>query len=323
MPTVRYPPSSSIDQGEWELVKTILLRAVFAALLLTGAARDCLAQKETAPGALTKDQLAKTSQIPDDSMVFVPGGTMPMGIDINEIPRFEKIFDISDAQLFEDEVPKHLVHVDDFYMDKRLVTNAQFKSFTDRNPEWQPGKVSLPFDNGNYLKHWMTPLEPMANANHPVVNVNWYAAVAYCRWGGKRLPLEAEWEYAARGGVAVLFPWGDEPVDKTRANYGGSGLGTTSPVGAYSANRYGLFDMAGNVWEFTLDEWKPYPATSANNPVARETQLRDTAEFLHVKTRRVIRGGSFDGAPVNLWVDYRDSHPPNGSREFVGFRCAK
>jgi formylglycine-generating enzyme required for sulfatase activity len=100
-------------------------------------------------------------------------------------------------------------------------------------------------------------------------------------------------------------------------------LGTTSPVGRYPANRYGLFDMAGNVWEFTRDEWKPYPATTAGNPLARERQSREAAEFLQVTTRRVIRGGSFDGAPVNLWVDYRDSHPPNGSREFVGFRCAK
>ncbi len=81
--------------------------------------------------------------------------------------------------------------------------------------------------------------------------------------------------------------------------------------------------MAGNVWQFLMDEWKPYPSTSQKNPVAGGNRFLDTTEFLQVKTRRVIRGGSFDGALVNLWVDYRDSHPPNGSREFVGFRCAR
>jgi formylglycine-generating enzyme required for sulfatase activity len=112
-------------------------------------------------------------------------------------------------------------------------------------------------------------------------------------------------------------------VDKTRANYGGSGLGTTSPVNTYPANQAGLFDMAGNVWQFLLDEWNSYPSASATSPVSRGKRVLDDTKFLQVKTRRVIRGGSFDGVPVNLWVQYRDSHPPNGSREFVGFRCAK
>jgi formylglycine-generating enzyme required for sulfatase activity len=80
--------------------------------------------------------------------------------------------------------------------------------------------------------------------------------------------------------------------------------------------------MAGNVWQFLADEWKTYPATAEKNPVAGENHFVDGDAFLQVKTRRVIRGGSFGGAPVNLWVEYRDSHPPNGSREFVGFRCA-
>jgi sulfatase modifying factor 1 len=304
-------------------MSAIPLRAVLVFLLLIGVSTDCLPQAPAETGAATTAKPSNASQSPDDTMVLVHGGTIQVGIDTNEIRRFAKIFGITDLQLFEDEVPKHLVNVDDFYMDKRLVTNAQFKSFTDVNPAWQPGRVSPQFDNGNYLKHWIKLTGPFAKASHPVVNVNWYAAVAYCKWAGKRLPSEAEWEYAAHGGLDALFPWGNEPVDETRANYGGSGLGTTSPVGRYPANRYGLFDMAGNVWEFTRDEWKPYPATTAGNPLARERQSREAAEFLQVTTRRVIRGGSFDGAPVNLWVDYRDSHPPNGSREFVGFRCAK
>ena len=248
-------------------MNSVLLRAVLVVLLIIWVPLRCLAQTESEAGVITKARLAKTAASSDDSMVLVRGGTTHMGIDINEIPRFAKIFDITDTQLFQDEIPKHLVHVDDFYMDKRLVTNAQFKSFTDANTEWQPGKVPPQFDNGNYLKHWTT-AGPLAKPDHPVVNVNWYAAVAYCTWAGKRLPSEPEWEYAARGGLDALFPWGNEPVDKTRANYGDSGLGTTSPVGIYPANRYGLFDMAGNVWEFTRDEWKLYPPASASKEAA-------------------------------------------------------
>jgi formylglycine-generating enzyme required for sulfatase activity len=304
-------------------MNSIFLRAVLVFLLLARALTDSFAQTQAQAEGEPKTHASKTSNNPDNAMVFVHGGTIQVGIDFNEIPHFAKIFDITDQQLFQDEVPKHPVSVDDFYIDKRLVTNAQFKSFIDVNPAWQPRRVSPLFDNGNYLKHWVRLAGPLANADHPVVNVNWYAAVAYCTWAGKRLPSEAEWEHAARGGLDALFPWGNEPVDENRANFGGSGLGTTSPVGNYPANRYGLFDMAGNVWEFTLDEWKPYPTTSASNPVSTEKRSREAVEFLQVTTRRVIRGGSFDGAPVNLWVDYRDSHPPNGSREFVGFRCAK
>jgi len=268
-------------------------------------------------------QVVQAEKNQSGSMVLVRGSTIQIGIDATEIPRFEKIFDIHTTKLFQDESPKHLVTVDDFYIDSYLVTNGQFKKFIDANAEWRPGRIRPELDNGNYLRHWATSAVFSMRADHPVVNVNWFAAVAYCRWVGKRLPSEAEWEYAARGGLNALFPWGNEPVDKTRANYAGAGLGTTSPVGAYPANPYGLFDMAGNVWEFLMDEWKPYPAVSQKKVVAGKNPFPDGTAFLQVKTRRVIRGGSFDGAPVNLWVEYRDSHPPNGSRDFVGFRCVK
>jgi formylglycine-generating enzyme required for sulfatase activity len=258
----------------------------------------------------------------DKSLVFVRGGEMEMGINSEQIPRFEKIFDIHVPELFQDEVPKHWVRVDDFYIDKYLVTNAEFERFTDAIPEWHPGKVASALDNGNYLKHWSAPGGLAAKANHPVVNVNWYAAVAYCQWEGKRLPTEAEWEYAARGGTSGRYPWGDEHADRTRANFGGVEGGTT-PVGKYAANGYGLFDMTGNVWQFLEDEWKPYPSAPQKNSVGGGNRFAAGTDFLQVRTRRVIRGGSYEGAPVNLWVEYRDSHPPNGSREFVGFRCAK
>jgi len=291
-----------------KFMKTFLFRFLIAVWL----ASSCLAQIK-----------AGDSTNRADSMAFVRGGTIQVGIDPAEIPRLQKIFGVDHPQLFQDEVPKHQVTVGDFYLDKYLVTNGQFKSFTDANPEWRPGHLSPDLDNGNYLRHWSKSDALSTKADHPVVNVNWYAAVAYCRWAGKRLPSEAEWEYAARGGLNTLFPWGDEPVDKTRADSAASELGATSPVGTYPANRLGLFDMAGNVWEFLNDEWRPYAATPQRNPIAGEGWARGETAYLEVKTRRVIRGGSFGGAPVNLWVEYRDSHPPNGSQEFVGFRCAK
>lgn len=283
----------------------------------------CLAQlaARSVPGSRGQDSRDTTNTV--GSMVLVRGGTIQIGIDASEIQSFEKIFDIHVPELFQDEVPKHLVTLDDFYIDKYPVTNAEFKRFIDASSGWQPGHIPPELDNGNYLKHWNTPNVLKAKADHPVVNVNWYAAVAYCRWAGKRLPSEAEWEYAARGGLNALFPWGNQPVDGTRANYSGSHLSTTSPVGTYPANQYGLFEMAGNVWQFLADEWKPYSSTPQKNPVAGENLFFDGTAFLQVKTRRVIRGGSFDGASVNLWVEYRDSHPPNGSHDFVGFRCAK
>ena len=80
--------------------------------------------------------------------------------------------------------------------------------------------------------------------------------------------------------------------------------------------------MAGNVWQLLADEWQPYPSTRKNS-IAGENLFRNGTAFLDVKARRVIRGGSFDGMPVNLWVEYRDGHPPDAAREFVGFRCAK
>jgi formylglycine-generating enzyme required for sulfatase activity len=150
------------------------------------------------------------------------------------------------------------------------------------------------------------------------VNVSWYAAAAYCHWPGKRLPTEAEWERAARGGLTALYHWGDQPADKSRANYSTGGIGSTTAVGSYPANGYGMHDMAGNVWQFIADEWQSYPATLQKNPVAGGNLFTDGNAFLEVNTRRVIRGGSWGGDPINLWVEYRDSHPPDGAAGFCG-----
>lgn len=301
-------------------------RAVLGPMLILALMHSlfqtCLAQVESrsASGVAKQTKCKNTAISP---MAPIHGSTVQMGIDTTQIPSFQKIFDIDGPQLFQDEVPKHWVTLDDFYIDECPVTNAQFKRFTDANPDWQPDQIPRQLDNGNYLKHWKETGALTIHADHPVVNVNWYAAVAYCRWAGKRLPTEIEWEHAARGGLNGLFPWGSQPVDGSRANFSGSGLNSTSPVGKYPANGYGLFDMAGNVWQFVADEWKPYSSTPQKSAVAGGNLFLDGTAFLKVKTRRVIRGGSFGGVSVNLWVEYRDSHPPDASRDFVGFRCAK
>ncbi len=256
-------------------------------------------------------------------MVHLAGRTITVGIDASDIGRFQRLFSVSVAQLFEEAVPKHKVKVRSFFIDKYLVTNSQFKKFVDGSPEWQRGKVPVQLDNGNYLRHWKAGAFAADQANDPVVNVNWYAATAYCQAQGKRLPAEAEWEYAARGGLwSPLFPWGNKPPTPRLADYSAGKRHTTTPVGSYPPNGYGLYDMAGNVWEFLADEWRKYPSHPEPEAANAKPQILATS-FREVRTRRVIRGGSFDGDPINLWVEYRDSHPPNGSQPFVGFRCAK
>lgn len=259
----------------------------------------------------------------EPGMVWISGGTFSMGIDPEDVPHLQKLFAVDHPQLFEDEIPKHTVTVTGFFLDRNLVTNAEFRAFVEANPRWQRQQISASLHNGHYLEHWTNSEIPATRADHPVVNVSWYAAVAYCQWKDKRLPTEAEWEFAARGGLDGFFPWGDQMVDKSRANYSDSGLGTTTSAGSYAPNGYGLFDMAGNAWEFLADEWSRYTSAPQTNPVSGGDRFERGDSFLAVRTRRVIRGGSWGGAPVNLWVGYRDSHPPDGARGFAGFRCAK
>jgi formylglycine-generating enzyme required for sulfatase activity len=248
-----------------------------------------------------------------------------MGTDASELDRLRQVFGMKSNRVFIPEIPRHTVRVDAFYMDKREVTNAQFKAFIDAHPQWQPDRIPARYHNGDYLKHWEGDRYPPGKGEYPVVYVSWYAAVAYAQWAGKRLPTEAEWEYAARGGlVRKQYPWGDDAADTSRANYAASGIGEATAAGSYPPNGYGLCDMAGNVWEYCVDEWQEgYNSSSPKtNPVSGDSLFLDDA-YLSVSTRRVIRGGSWGGSPVNLRVAYRDSHPPEGAGPHVGFRCAR
>ena len=258
---------------------------------------------------------------PPEGMVLIPAGSFEMG---NEDIRFS--------------VPVHTVHLDAFYMDVYEVTNAQFKAFVDANPEWQKDNIEdryrfippffIPGFN-NYLEHWTGTDYPAGKAEHPVTSVSWYPAMAYAEWAGKRLPTEAEWEYAARGGLAgKKYPWGDDEPTPADANYD-ENIGDTTPVGQYAANGYGLYDMAGNVWEWCLDAYDAdFYAASENsrNPIAGgETVqgLLDTFTTIPTDTPRVNRGGGWESHTSTTRVAYRFPRSSTLTHPFYGFRCVQ
>ena len=162
---------------------------------------------------------------------------------------------------------------------------------------------------------------PAGKANHPVAYVSWYAAVTYAKWVGKRLPTEAEWERAARGGMAgKVYPWGDV-IDSGKANYN-INVDDTTAVGKYPPNGYGLYDMAGNVLEWCLDEYNR--ASPRENPLSGANRVDWVMNnFTGVKTSRVLRGGSWSDDPKALRVAGRDGGSPTDTGYDDGFRCAR
>ena len=261
---------------------------------------------------LTKKEIPRTFTGKDGGEMFlIPAGEFQMGS--------------NDSEADDDEKPVHTVYIDAFYMDKYEVTNAQYKGFIRANPEWGKDRINRSFHDGDYLKYWNGNDYPSGEANHPVVYVSWYAAMAYAKWAGKRLPTEAEWEYAARGGLSgKKYPWGNN-LDSSKANYGRN-VGTTTAVGKYSPNGYGLYDMAGNVWEWCLDEydWNFYQNSRRRNPIAGASSVDWVINNItNVKTRRVLRGGSWPYYPVLLRVANRNWGGPTDAFDDYGFRCAR
>ena len=234
-------------------------------------------------------------------MVLIPAGEFQMGSDAPD--------------LGGDQRPVHTVYVDAFYIDKYEVTVGQYKQFVRAT-----GHRALP--------DWVSDYSP--TDRHPVVGVSWHDAMAYAAWAGKRLPTEAEWEKAARGGVSgQKYPWGNA-IDPSKANYNDH-VGKTTPVGRYVPNGYGLYDMAGNVEEWCLDEYDEgfYGRTSGPNPIAGGTITSIIHNFTNVKTDRVLRGGSWFSSdssffgPEDLRVASRYWEAPSVSDGFNGFRCVR
>ncbi len=250
----------------------------------------------------------------ETDMVLIPAGEFEMG---NKGPAVKMYGPL------EDELPLHTVDVDAFYIDKYEVTNADFKKFLDANPEWQKDNVKF-VGNETYLGDWNGTDYPEGQGNHPV-NVDWYAAMAYAKWVGKRLPTEAEWEKAARGGLKNKdYPWGDL-IHTSMANYDVNP--STVPVGSYSPNDYGLYDVAGNVKEWCLDEYQSdfYKNSPKRNPIADTDSIMDIVKnYKDVKSPRVLRGGGWVFGPDHVRVSRRSQlSPGDSSYATTGFRCVK
>jgi sulfatase modifying factor 1 len=309
--------------------------------------------------------LART---PASDMIFLPGGTFRMGSDRH----------------YPEEAPVHRVSVDGFWIDPIPVTNAQFRAFVRAtgyvtvaeqppDPKDYPGALphmlqagSLVFkppkgpvdlrDWGSWWRfkfgaHWRRPYGPGSSIagldEHPVVHVAYADAEAYAAWAGKALPTEAEWEYAARGGLdGAEFAWGDSftPGGRHMANtWQGAfphenraedGFERTSPVTAFPPNGYGLSDMIGNAWEWTSDFYVPRHASDApkaccipQNPRGgRADESYDPGQPGIRIPRRVVKGGSHLCAP-NYCRRYRPAarhaHPVDTSTSHIGFRCVR
>ena len=296
----------------------ILASFCFFTLLFSGMEVSILTWADGAPVSTYKVDDADTSDVSSSKgMVLIPTGKFQMGS--------------NDPQVGKDAQPVHTVYVDGFYMDETEVTNTQYKAFLLENPQWQKGRVNPEFVNANYLKHWNGNNYPSGRGNHPVVYVSWYAAMAYAEWSGKRLPTEAEWEYAARGGLSgKKYPNGNT-ITRRDANYG-QNLGDTTPVKKYPKNGYKLYDMAGNVSEWCLDAYKAdfystFPRDRvARNPLSGANSidwLMDTFTDVNRLEPRVLRGGTWINTANFVGVGCRDGVLPWFTFYSYGFRCVR
>lgn len=239
----------------------------------------------------------KKSPYIQHDIVLIKGGEFTMG---KEVPPPKK-GDKGNKKKYINN-PSRKVMVNSFYIDKYEVTNYEYYQFCLKTNR------KLPVFWGMHEFHC-----GLDFPNHPVVGVSYLDATAYAKWRGMRLPTEAEWEIAARGGLAgKKFP-NSNKLDIKNINYGGKHMGTTR-VGSFPANGFGLYDMSGNVREWVLDWYKTdyYKTGSAANPQGPE-----------VGRFRVIRGGGFFVGPGCVTVYRRNALAANWCDFAVGFRCAK
>ena len=235
------------------------------------------------------------SPIDQREMVFIPSGRFQMGSPTSEAGRDQ------------DEPPSEIQIERGFWIDATEVSNAAFQKFVIARPEWQKGKVAPELHDGNYLKDWNGTAYPAGAGDAPVVWVNWYAARAYALWAAKRLPSEAEWEYAVRAGSTTTYWWGDT-FEAGRV----AGKEPTTTPDPRRTNKLGVQDGLGGVWEWTSSLVRPYPY-SAND--GREAIGDDRA--------RVVRGGSHANGPMFLRAANRNYQQPAHADDLTGFRAAR
>jgi len=233
---------------------------------------------------------------------------------------------------YDSEKPVHTVYLDAYYVDETEVTNEQYCAFLNEygKNEDASGHELLDLEPSNIEKVGNTYKPESGYDKHPVVNVSWYGAAAYAQWVGAKLPTEAQWEKAARGGlVGKKYPCGDD-ITHDDENYSGTGgkdrWDKTSPVSSFAANGYGLYDMAGNVWEWCTDEYDSnyYSKSPKNNPKGPDVVITFTNnDFAYVNTSSypIFRGGSWLSAPVSLRCANRCYDVPSTSSYLLGFRC--
>jgi formylglycine-generating enzyme required for sulfatase activity len=343
---------------------------LFLAVLLPAGPRSAPAEPGRAAFAPTAATAGRPAGGDPPGMAWIPGGEFSMG---SADPTREIC---GGPDTMDDARPIHRVYLDGFWMDVTEVTNADFARFVaatryvtvaERQPRavdfpgadpadlvpgalvFVPPAAAVPLDNPlawwRYVRgaDWRHPEGPGSSLTgrerEPVVQVAWEDAAAYARWAGKRLPTEAEWEFAARGGRAgERYPWGDElqPGGRWAANIweghfpdtdtGADGFRRAAPVGSFPANDYGLYDLAGNVWEWCADWYRPDAYAAVAGPVARNP-TGPAASFDPQEPgqpKRVQRGGSFlctDQYCTRYLVGARGKGAPDTASNHVGFRC--
>ncbi len=252
------------------------------------------AEKLSADAGMRFPMYYQNSRLGDapNEMVLIPAGKFIMGSD-NRLP---------------DEGPQHDVTLNAFYIDIYEVTNLQYKKFNDTTKRRSPA-------------HFRNRTFPDGKVDHPVTYVSWEDADAYCKWAGKRLPTDQEWEKAARGADGRIFPWGNE-FDVRNANtplrWKQIGVfGDTAPVGSFTggASPYGVYDMSGNVWEWTASWYKAYP----NNQAPSES---------YGERYKTLKGGSwfdcsFYNCGISAPVFNRAFFSVRNKNDSFGFRCAR
>lgn len=251
---------------------------------------------------LTPEQWAMLGE-----MVHIPAGPFLMGTD-------------SERANSQDR-PQHEVTLDEYWIDTYPVTNAEYARFIVSTKRRAP----LDWDNGAI---------PDGKMLFPVTMVSWYDAQAYCRWETKRLPVEAEWEKAARGTDGRRWPWGDK-IDPKRLNTYYS-VGSTTDVTKYTdgVSPYGVFDMAGNVSEWTASDFQPYVGSDAPMDIFKPKVMLESADAADrnrnlggqvevVGVYKARRGGSWKSDPFSTATYHRNFSMPHYASDFFGFRCAK